>query len=359
MKPHSIVGIDARELVSGTEAAGIGTYVRELVGGLQEATPGSYRLFTHRPLPAPFTAHQILIGGPRWLWHVRVAWYCVRQAIPVYHSPHSLIVPLLLGARCVLSIHDLTAVLFPHEHTRKVRWISRLLLRITVRRVGALIVPSESTKTDLLAVTGLETDAHLFVTPYAISGPALSWEPHRDDPYILFVGTLEPRKNLTSLIEAFAVLRTAHQRPERLVVVGKRGWGAQQKALQDLIRQCDIEDAVHFTGYVSAEEKWQWYAGASVMVYPSLYEGFGYPVLEAMHVGVPVITSSVSSLPEVAGDAAVLVDPTDQDGLVRALLSILSDPSHAQELSVAGVARAQRFRRDVFVNETRKVYDYV
>jgi glycosyltransferase involved in cell wall biosynthesis len=173
--------------------------------------------------------------------------------------------------------------------------------------------------------------------------------------YILFVGTLEPRKNVQTLLQAFAHMRAEPPRPDvSLVIAGGNGWGKENYlASVDALK---LRDHVRFTGFVADDHLPDLYRGALLFVYPSLYEGFGLPVLEAMACGTPVITSDRTSLPEVAGDAALLVDPTRPEALAAAMSSVLSDSALHQALRAKGLARARAFTWDAVAQQTLALY---
>jgi glycosyltransferase involved in cell wall biosynthesis len=175
-------------------------------------------------------------------------------------------------------------------------------------------------------------------------------------PYILYVGSIEARKNLDCLLEAYARFRM--QAPEyKLVVVGARKW--KTSAIFATMQRLQLMPHVHFTGFVEDEDLPALYSGASMFVFPSLYEGFGFPVLEAMACGTPVITSCVSSLPEVAGDAALLIDPRNAEEITRSMLCLLQDQALAASLREKGLRQAQRFSWQQTAQQTLKVYEYM
>jgi glycosyltransferase involved in cell wall biosynthesis len=172
--------------------------------------------------------------------------------------------------------------------------------------------------------------------------------------YILFVGTLEPIKNLSRLIEAYALARQRGMTEPSLVVVGQKGW--QFADIFARVERLGLQDEIVFTGFVPDEDLPALYSGADVFVMPSLYEGFGLPVLEAMACGTPVLTSDVSSLPEIASDAAILVNPMDVDALAEALERVCGDDYLRQNMRLAGLARAAQFSWRRCAEETREVY---
>jgi len=177
-----------------------------------------------------------------------------------------------------------------------------------------------------------------------------------ETPYILYVGALESRKNLPRLLEAYTLLRQ-WSTGWRLVIVGARKW--KSSPIFETVQRLQLESHVTFTGYVADEHLPALYAGADLFAFPSLYEGFGLPVLEAMACGTPVVTSNSSSLPEVAGDAALLVDPYNVDEIAAAMRRILEDTNLAQELRMHGLARAAQFTWERTARETIEVYEKV
>jgi len=175
--------------------------------------------------------------------------------------------------------------------------------------------------------------------------------------FVLFVGSLEPRKNLPTLLAAYALLQQTFKNKFSLVIVGSEGWLNDQIKL--LITELKISENVCFTGYVAQEHLSAIYSMASVFVYPSLYEGFGLPVVEAMACGTPVITSNVSSIPEVVGDAAVLIDPINKEELALTIERVLGDEDLRESLRISGIARAKTFSWERCARETLEVYKRV
>lgn len=258
---------------------------------------------------------------------------------------------LSIAATCpmVLTIHDLSFKLFPRTHSlRNVIW-ARSLVPISTRRAQRVIADSYNTKIDLLRVMNVAEEKVDVV--HLGASELFSPEPHADDaetisrygitePYILYVGTLEPRKNLTMLIRCFD--KIARERPDvHLVLAGRRGWMAQ--AIFDELEKRDLLGRIQITGYVRDEDLPAIYRSASVFIYPSLYEGFGLPPLEAMSSGVPVIVSRNSSLPEVVGEAGLYVNPLDAEEMAEAIGRVLDDKELANSLREKGFERARQF----------------
>jgi glycosyltransferase involved in cell wall biosynthesis len=173
-------------------------------------------------------------------------------------------------------------------------------------------------------------------------------------PYLLFVGNLEPRKNLPGLIDAFRRVRASHPSPPRLVVAGKVAW--KSGPLLEALAAPDLRDTVQVTGYVDAEDLPALYGGAEAFVFPSFWEGFGLPVLEAMGCGTPVVVSRVAALPEVAGDAAVWVDPASAESIANGILEVLTQPARRAQLVAKGLARAREFPWERTARSTLATY---
>lgn len=246
------------------------------------------------------------------------------------------------------TIHDLTSWLMPELHTAaNVRADKTFAVR-ALKRAVRLIAVSENSKRDAVDVLGIDP-ARIDVIYSGVAETYFEAKPGTSaKPYVLFVGTIEPRKNVETLLDAWALLTPELRSAFDLVVAGPTGWASEQT----MLRLQAAPEGVRYRGYVSERELPSLTAGASAFVYPSLYEGFGFPVAQAMACGVPVITSDNSCLPEVAGEGALFVDPRSASELATAFGRLLtSDPLCAQ-LGAAGRARAQRYRWDRCARES-------
>lgn len=280
----------------------------------------------------------------------------------------SQISPGLLNPRvkCVMTIHDITPMLHPEMHTRRAVLLTATALRIARRFVDHYITISEWTKRDLMRYLSIP-ESRITVT---YPGKDDRFRPSLDragtraalarrlalpleEPYILSVGTLEPRKNIVGLLNAYAQLRKSGVR-NRLVVVGMKGW--KFSPIFDLVHELNLDEQVVFPGYVSDDDLPDFYNGAEVFVYPSFYEGFGLPPLEAMACGIPVVASNAASLPEVVGQAGVLVDPARPQDIAAAVLDLLRSEYMRAELSAAAVKRAELFEWSDTAARTWNVY---
>jgi glycosyltransferase involved in cell wall biosynthesis len=282
-----------------------------------------------------------------------------RIGADVTHAP-AFVGPLVSVVPVVTTIHDLSFVRFPELFRPTNRLYLRTMTRLSARRSSRLIAVSEHTARESRQLLRVKPDK-ITVIYHGVDSrfrplPADAVNTFRErrglpERFVLFVGTLEPRKNLLRLIEAF---RRAELGETKLMLVGGSGW-----LYDDLFARVDelgLGDTVRFPGYVSNDELVHWYNAAAVFAYPSLYEGFGMPVTEAQACGTPVLASSTTSLPEAAGDAAVLVDPRDVDAIAAGLRRLLEDEELRLELSDRGQEHARSFTWASTARQTAEVY---
>ncbi|GAB4127914.1 MAG: glycosyltransferase family 1 protein [Roseiflexaceae bacterium] len=347
----SYIGIDASRMAISVRT-GTEHYTYELISALgQIDRQQRYMLYCNQlpqqlpPLPPTFDLCHIPF--PRLWTHARFS------AELVQHPPASLFVPahvlpvvtpLLRRTRKVVTIHDLGYLHFPEAHTRNQRLLLRLTTAWSTRVADAVIAISQATKQDLITLARVP-DAKIHVIGHGVSPrfcpadpAAMAYVRERyqigADRYLLYVGTVQPRKNLVRLLEAFARTNIG----EQLVIVGKIGWLSGPIAKR--VAELGLDQRVRFLGYVPDADLPALLSGAVAFVFPSLYEGFGMPVLEAMACGVPVLTSQTSSLPEVAGGAALLVDPTDTGQIAQQLERLSQDADLRADLRERGLVRA-------------------
>jgi len=351
------VGVDAHllSLAETYRSAGIHWYIQNLLSCLPAADPEiKYTIFLGEKRYSGVPGLDLRISRlPTHQPVARIVWEQVIQPAALGKSGVDLIHgtayvgPLLSACPSVVTVHDLSFLFYPRSFRTLNRLYLRIFTRLSVRRAQRVIAVSESTKRDLVQQYDLlpaKIDVvHNGVDPGFRPLPASQVAAFRAEQglperFILFVGTLEPRKNVAALVEAYAGL--SRSRPP-LMLVGGKGWlhdgvFARMEALS-------LTDEVCFVGYVPAEDVPLWYNAADLFVYPSLYEGFGLPPLEAMACGTPVITSTASSLPEVVSQAGLLVDPASIDDLVSAMTRALADTDLREEMRAAGLAQASRF----------------
>ncbi len=376
--PHR-VGLNAHLLaLSQTyRGAGINNYIEQLLRHLPGADGGfAYTAYLHDERFRAPTG--MAVCRSRWdtarPWR-RIAWEQTRLAVlsASLDLLHGLAYATPLAARCptVVTVHDLSFLRFPETLRPFNRYYLGLMTRAATRRAVRVIADSESTRQDVIALCGVPADrvitVHIGVAkqfcpagPDAVAdfrrrpGPCSELADGLPEHFILFVGTLEPRKNLVRLIEAYAGWRQAADRPAKLVIAGGKGWYYERIFAR--VQELGLTGEVIFPGYLPAAALPWWYRAADLFVYPSVFEGFGLPVLEAMACGTPVITSSASSLPEVAGKAALLVNPDDTGAWANAISRVLAEPAFAAELREAGLQQAARFSWQQTAADTVAVY---
>ena len=292
-------------------------------------------------------------------------WQLRKERAALFHSPNYFLPPF--PGRSVATVHDLSHALFPHFHpAARVDYMKRAFPH-TLARATHLITDAESVRAELIErhrwpadrVTAVPLGVDPSFQPRTKTATEALLHHHglRHGGYSLFVGTIEPRKNVDRLLDAYAALPPALRHDFPLVIAGARGW--QSAATHARMAQAQASGWLHYLSYLPQTELPLLYAGARLFVYPSLYEGFGLPVLEAMASGVPVVTSNVASMPEVAGDTARLVDPGSLDELVAALLQLLPDDGWLRRAGAAGLARAHAFTWQNCVDRTVTVYRQV
>jgi len=364
-----LIGIDASRAARG-ERTGTERYSFELIRHLVALDRrNKYRLYFDQPPPYDLrfaTCDLRIMPFPRLWTHVRLSLEMMRHPPDVLFVPAH-VLPIVHPPRSVVTIHDLGYLYFPQAH----RPLDRLYLDLSTRfnaRAARIIADSQATKRDL--VERYRVDPAKIAVVYPGYDEA-TFRPVGDretieavkvrygvaGDYILFVGTIQPRKNLIRLIEAFANLRTCKLANLQLVIAGKRGW--LYEAVFRRVEELGLEGQVIFTGYVAEEDLPALLSGARLFAFPSLYEGFGLPVLEAMACGTPVVCSKASSLPEVTGDAALLFDPLDVEGLTAAMGRILGDEKLREELVERGLERARGFSWERCARQTLAVLESV
>ncbi|MBX3280216.1 MAG: glycosyltransferase family 4 protein [Acidobacteria bacterium] len=365
------IGIDAHAI--GAQQGGNETYIRNLIRALAEIDAenrytlyfnrieaarewtGRFPNFDVRLLPPPTP----LIRVP-----IALAYELRRRPVDVLHVQFT--APPLCPAPVVATIHDLAFEHFPETFTRRGRMQLRLTVRWTARRAARIVTVSEFSRRDLIRTYGLGSErvvvTHNAVEPHFTAQPAHAFEAReirrrfgigRD--FLLAVGSLQPRKNLVRLLAAYENLRSAWgDAPPQLVLVGRPLW-LYRDIFAQIGRKAWAGDVIA-TGYVGDEELAALYRAALLFVYPSLFEGFGLPPLEAMACGAPVVTSNTSSLPEVVGDAALLVDPADERAIAEAMLAGARNQALREKLRAAGLQRVQHFSWRTTAERTLEVY---
>ncbi|HET7076244.1 MAG TPA: glycosyltransferase family 1 protein [Chloroflexia bacterium] len=375
------IGFDASRAVRGIRT-GTEHYsanlLRELVGSLEakrhrfscyvNSTEQDPQALFGFPLPPHFRVRAIPF--PRLWTHLRLSAEMARRPPRVLFVPAH-VVPIIHPRRTVVTIHDLGYLYYPEAHTRFSRWYLHWSTIYSARAARRIIAVSAATARDLqtrykvpaekihVVLHGVDSAFRRVTDPATIAEAAARHGLDGPRPYLLFVGTLQPRKNLGLLIEAFAALlkdwdATAGPTP-RLALGGKKGWLYDTLVAQ--VERLGLGDSVRFLGYVADADLPALISGATAVVLPSLYEGFGLPALEAMACGAPLLAADASSLPEVTGDAALLLDPRDPAAWTGAMRRVLTDPALRAALSRRGPERAARFTWARTAAETLRVLE--
>ncbi len=365
------LGIDATPLRPGR--TGVGTYTENLIGSLQETDAfDRIVLFSNRPAEldrsgaARRQVHEGDVFPVRAVWMQTILPRVLRKVRPALcHFPNYL-APLSCPCPRVVTFHDMSLFRYPRFYGWKKRHLSRALLAQVARRAEAVITVSESSRSEIVRILGIHArKVHaIHEAPSPAFHPVTDTDVHEDvrsryglpESFVLHVGTLEPRKNIARLLSAFEGLSRHHPilRDVRLVLAGARGW--KSGPLADRMRRLEEKGRLLELGYVPQGDLPPLYSMARLVAYPSLYEGFGLPIVEGMACGTPVLTSDRSSMAEVAGTAAVLVDPEDVGDIRKGIERVLTSPGLAGELAERGKSRAAEFSWRRAAGETLDVY---
>ena len=378
------IGLDYTAAVQ--QSAGIGRYCRELVGALAAldceneyvllvaGRPGATALQRARER---FSAHPNFVLRPvplseRWLnrlWHrLRLPLYVEAFTGPLdlFHST-DFTLPPVRRARTLLQVHDLSFLRTPQYAEPSLQRYLRQVVPRSVRRADLVLADSQHTKSDIVALLGIPPERVMVV----LAGVESRFQRVTDEdrlqqvrqrhglnqPFILGLGTLEPRKNFAGLISAYGILRARQGIPHELVIGGRQGWLYQ--GIFDRVAELGLQQQVRFLGFVADEDLPALYTLADVFAFPSFYEGFGIPILESMACGTPVVASNASSLPEVVGEAGLMVSPENTEALVQALGQALQDTPLRHTLISRGREQARRFTWERAAQQLLLAYRYV
>ncbi|MEM7113399.1 MAG: glycosyltransferase family 1 protein [Chloroflexota bacterium] len=364
-QPPKRIGIDVTSAI--VQGGGIGRYTRELINAVAQAqTPYQFRLFSAKPPPNPPVANPLPTAdhisyhpaplNERWLYRL---WYRLRLPLPVQlvlgkldllHSPDFVLPPVAGNIPTLLTVHDLSFIHYPEVYPKPLVDYLNAVVPWSVGRASHILADSQATKDDLHHFWDVPDDK----VTVLYSGVNERFQPVTNEtllaivrqkyglgtaPYIFAVGTVQPRKNYQMLIRSFKPI--ADNWPHQLYIAGGKGW-LYDDMLAEIERQ-GLQERVRFIGFVDDADLPALYSEAMLYVFPSLYEGFGLPLLEAMQCGVPIITSNASCLPEVAGKAAVQLAPTDEGAWTTAMEELLADPQQRTRLVAAGFRQAREF----------------
>lgn len=373
------IGIDCRTIldVEGGEKAGVGHYTYFLVENLLKIDQEDQFILFFDPKVGdagkfkrpnslikffPFNQYRKFL--PVAYSHFLVSAFISRENIDVFHSPASTI-PLAFPGKSVVTIHDLAIYRRKEWFPKGQGFATKVSVPKSIEKARKIIAVSKSTGQDLGEIFNLSKSKIVVVYNGVEAGEGVGVEEINKlkkkfnlDDYVLFVGTIEPRKNLVGLIDAFEMMvRGGRLKSLKLVIAGSRGWGYEEVFAE--VKKLRLQGQVVFTDYVSAKEKAALLTGAKMFVFPSFYEGFGLSILEAMRAGTPVITSNLTSMPEVAGEAALLINPRKVEEIKRAMERVMKDPALAKKLVEKGTQQVKKFSWKKCAQETLKVYQEV
>ncbi len=358
MNPRKIIAVDIRE--AGHEKTGKGWYTFNLVQELLKIDKKNHYLLYSDNVKNPFTARESGANKnarykhfPKsWNWHFKVLKDLQAEKVDLFFAPTSYIIPALApkNLRTIITVHDLVAFLFPSTHNTKAVLVERLTLKKALKKATGVFVVSENTERDLLKKFHYPKEKIQLVPCAPADFYKKAPAPHDLEKFrqklklpanfILAVGTLEPRKNFSTLIKSFVIVKRKY--PDyKLVIVGKKGW--KYHLIEETLKHYKLEEEVIFPGYLEDHELQKIYTLATVFVFPSLYEGFGIPPLEAMSCGCPVVSSNVASLPEVIGDSGLLIDPKNAHKWADAIISLIENENIRAMLIERGHRRAAKF----------------
>jgi glycosyltransferase involved in cell wall biosynthesis len=365
------IGIDARKL----HDFGIGTYIRNLLRQLARLDHDSEFVLFCRPedikalkaLGENFRPVGQTSGNYSIAEQFRIPLALQRERVTLFHAPHY-VLPPLVPCRSVVTIHDCIHLMFPqYLPNRFALGYARMSMSLASRRATRILTVSESSKRDIIRFFG--TSPAKIDVIYNSYDERFGIEPREEEvvrvreryqlqsEFVLYAGNVKPHKNLERLIEAFHIVRNRGLDHLKLVLIGDDI--SRYAALRHAVHRHQLHKYVRFLGYLPEETLAVMYRLAAVFVFPSLYEGFGLPPLEAMASGTPVVTSNLSSLPEVAGDAAMLVDPYDPHAIADGIYRVLADQQLRFDLQRKGLARARQFSWETSVRRVREIYGEV
>ncbi|MCX6810910.1 MAG: glycosyltransferase family 1 protein [Candidatus Berkelbacteria bacterium] len=385
-----IIGIDASRAVK-KQRTGTENYSRNLIFELAKIdSRNQYILYVGSDYDGSFDNFPKnflvkIIPNKKYWTQVGLSLEMIKNKPDVLFVP-SHILPTISGKRSVVTIHDLAWKYFPEVYSNKEIRLQDLSIRRALKKHADIIVYSKSTASDLkkfypksaglinFVPMGFDSSGHCNLPigdpvgeerhglpqgdpvgnlPKEIASPPAGWIAMTNQPYILYVGRLESKKNLVNLIQAYDMLRSERDIKEKLVLVGKPGFGHDQISVE--ISKSKFKADIIETGFVSDDERSSLYQNASLFVFPSLFEGFGFPILEAFAAGIPVVTSNVSSMPEVAGNGAILINPKKPFEIAAAMSQIMNKPELARKLVRAGQKELEKYSWEICAQQTLKV----
>lgn len=363
-----IIGIDASR-ANQNQRTGVEEYAFQLIQNWKTIIPEDVRviLYTDQPLQGELAklpinwTEKVLRWSPRRLWtQIRLSWEMLWYAPDVLFIPAH-VFPIIHPRKTVMTVHDIAAARFPETYNWFERWYSLWSAQYAVKKLWQVIVPSEFVKQEILDVFSLSNNDKIKIIPHGfdknfIDAKNILDSSQRENklkkynisrPFIMSVGRLEDKKNTVGIIEAFAELKNPDL---KLVLIGKPGYGYDK--VQEAVQKSLNKESIIIPGWVSKSDLPSLMSLAEVFVFPSLYEGFGLPILEAFACGVPVIASQGNCLAEVGGEACIYVDPKDKNSLTKAIEKVLLDPDLKNKMIIHGEDRLKKFSWDKSARET-------
>lgn len=357
---------------------GIGRYLYNLVHALQEVDERNqyylfiqdddidgFDLYANNFHPVPVNSKILRKTYIRILWEQFVFPLRLKKlGVTLLHSPY-FTMPYLSKVPKITTFHDMTYFILPEVHTSFKREMFKGYIKVSSRLADGILAISENTKDDIIKYANPK-GKEIYVSPLGVDWRF--YEEHTVDEnllksygikgkYFLYVGTIEPRKNILRLIKAYYMLDESIRKEYKLVICGKKGWMYDE--IFKYIQENHLEEYIHFTGFVKDDDLPVLYKGAKIFLYVSIYEGFGIPVIEGMACGVPTITSDTSSMKEIAGDAAINVNPYEENDIRNAIVRLLNDKQFYESLRVKGMERAKIYNWKQCAIKTVEAYEDV
>lgn len=361
------IAIDTRSMY--LNKAGVRSYIKNLHEALKNIKDRKIQIIPMHGLNTEilprksFTKkHKILNGVSDILWtQIRLPILVRKYKIDALISP-DYVAPILCPCISLVVFHDMTYRIFPEFYNSWHLWYHKIMIPLVARTADRIITVSEYSKMDIINMLSVHKDK-IFVSHIAAARDFAKNINEEDlqnklnkygigkEEYLLYLGTIEGRKNLPRLVESFAKLKTGKKIEIKLVLAGHIGWRSEYSRVTECIKSHSLEDSVIYIGYIDDEDIPYIYKGAKLYMYPSLYEGFGITLLEAFMCNTPVVSSNVTSIPEIAGDAALLVDPYDTKAMAEAMYRVITDKSLKESMIIKGKLQAEKFSWDKTAKE--------
>ena len=363
------IGIEA-ERANLPSPTGVERYAAELIRNLARLDSKNAYVLYFRTKPQEWFLHLPknfsvkIIPFPKFWTQLRISWEMITHPVDILFIPASAL-PLWHPKKSVVTVHDIAYEIFEGIYTGYMNYYQKFVSRFAVKNAAKVLTVSQSTKNDLvkiystdpekITVTHLGLDQTFRPMKYEEVQPVLDKYGLTFQKYMLFLGTIQPRKNIPNLVDAYQKISKENHIEEKLAIFGGRGW--MWEPILKKIKTIGLDGSIKYFDYAPNEDLPALYAGAKLLTLPALYEGFGLPPLEAMASGVPVVVSNISSMPEVVGEAGVLVDPSSVDSIAEGLLKVLMDQNLRQQMIAKGLERSKRFTWENTARKTLEVFE--